>query len=160
MNRDNVIEEHPRPTVEDGSLGLSKASHERARTWSREQWQRAMNKASGGELDRLKGLEQLRMSKQKEWFEKNKKLNKDHVLKIGDRLVLSPQPLEKDLVWVVIDILEGFDIEEHGFITLRKESSPSTIDEDHPDFNDHCCHYIYFGWQEFFRIVQDEENNV
>ena len=76
------------------------------------------------------------------WTAKTLKLNKDRILKVGDCVV--------DMFsnkGVVVKIMPGVDIEDHGAIYVwqseRKEYGA-----------DNCEHYVEFGWKEHLRVIE------
>lgn len=101
-----------------------------------------------------------RNKKPKEWFDKNEKLNKDHILKIGDKLYHEGFSWQKtDEPWIVISIKEGHDISNHGSILIKREASEVDINTKDMDlFNANYEHYCYYNWQRYFRIIKDESN--
>ncbi len=95
--------------------------------------------------------------KPKEWFDKNERLNADYTIQIGDRLYVSGS----NNVWIVTEIIEGYDIEDHGSILLIKEdvTYSSHIPLGELDNNTYE-HYVHFGWQRLFRIVHPRSEQV
>ena len=96
--------------------------------------------------------------KPKEWFDKNERLNADYNIQVGDRLYVSGS----SDVWLVLKIDEGFDIEDHGSILIKKESYTSTYTNiyDDPEFNNYYESYVHFGWQRWARIIHSAHDEV
>lgn len=89
--------------------------------------------------------------KPKEWFDKNERLNADYTIQVGDRLYVSGS----NNVWNVVEINQGYNIEDHGSILIKKESYTSTYTNiyDDPEFNNYYESYVYFGWQRWLRVI-------
>lgn len=96
--------------------------------------------------------------KPKEWFDKNERLNDDYTIQVGDRLYVSGS----NDVWLVLKINEGYNIEDHGSILIKKESYTSTYTNiyDDPEFNNYYESYVHFGWQRFCRIIHPTHDEV
>lgn len=88
--------------------------------------------------------------KPKEWFDKNEKLNADYTIQVGDKLYVSGS----NNLWIVAEIIEGYNIEDHGSILLRKEdvNYSSHIPLGEVDNNTYL-YPVYFGWQRWARII-------
>jgi hypothetical protein len=94
--------------------------------------------------------------KPKEWLDKNERLNADYTIQVGDRLYVSGS----NDVWVVAEIIEGFDIEDHGSILIIKEKDYSNyVPLGELDSNTYE-HYVHFGWQRLFRIIHPTHDEV
>jgi len=95
--------------------------------------------------------------KPKEWFDKNERLNKDHILKVGDRLYHQGFPWQNtDEPWVVVDIREGYTRDDHGSILIKREASDVDFNTDDLDlFNANYESYCYYNWRPFFRIIKE-----
>lgn len=90
-------------------------------------------------------------TKPKEWFDNNKMSNANYTIQIGNRLYVS----DSNDIWVVVEIIEGYNIEDHGSIFIKKESYTSNYTNiyDDPEFNNNYKSYVHFGWQRLFRII-------
>ena len=73
------------------------------------------------------------------WWDKNLRLNQDITLAVGmlvrDAYGLSGQ---------VIEVIPGFDLEDHGTITVRTETGYEE-------------HYSHWGWKRCLRILENKE---
>lgn len=98
--------------------------------------------------------------KPKEWFEENERLNKDHILKVGDRLYHEGFSWQKtDEPWIVVSIREGYTRDDPGSIIIKREAGPfmdydstSDYDEYNPNYEDYC----YYNWKRYFRIIKEK----
>jgi hypothetical protein len=95
--------------------------------------------------------------KPKEWFDKNERLNANYTIQIGDRLYVNGS----NDVWIVVEIIEGYNIEDHGSILLRKEQIvPSNYIPLGEVDNNTYLHPVYFGWQRWARIIHPSSEQV
>ena len=75
------------------------------------------------------------------WREKNKRLNKDYVIKLGDRVID-----EDGYKGVVVKIVEGYSNSDHGLVHVWQE--------DRYDYGaDNCESYCHINWHEILRLI-------
>ena len=95
------------------------------------------------------------IKKPKEWFDKNERLNKDHDLKVGDRLYHQGLSYQKtNEPWIVIDIKKDSK-NYHGSIHIRREAYICSYEvvRDDPNYNNNFDNYCYDNWKRFFRLI-------
>ena len=68
------------------------------------------------------------MNRTKEWFNKNKRLNKDYELQVGDLFLSDHWQKDPKQIWEVLEITPE-DESDHGLILARKVDSPYNLED-------------------------------
>jgi len=84
----------------------------------------------------------MELCKPQAWYDKNERINAHHLLCIGDRV-----KDENGNTGVVVKIIYGKDIEDHGTIFVWQE--------DRYEYGaDNCEHYSQINWHKYLRVLE------